>query len=106
MSDLSAIGGSGSSLNEEAIRRHQKLLSELNIRRLQEQLLKSIVGSDSLEDSSSFSYFMDQLALNDVSQLEKQWLSSLERETGMTFQKSEVYQSLTSLLTQFNSSET
>ena len=106
MSDLTAIGASASSLNEEAIRRHQKLLTELNIRRLQEQLLKSIVGSDSLEDSSSMSYFMDQLALNDVSQLEKRWLSSLERETGMTFQNSEVYQSLTSLLTQFNGSAT
>ena len=106
MSDLNAIGGSGSSVNEEAIQRHQQLLRELNIRRLQEQLLKSIVGSDSLDDSSSFSYFMDQLALNDVSQLEKRWLSTLERETGMTFEKSEVYQSLTSLLTQFNGSAT
>ena len=102
MSDISAIGAGVSASNEEAIKRHQQLLAELTTRRLQTQLLQSMMGSDATEDSSSLSYFMDQLALNDVSQLEKRWLSSLERETGMTLQNSEVYQSLTSLLTDFN----
>ncbi len=101
MSDF-AINASTTSFNEEAIRRQQEMLRELNIRRLQEQLMKAIAGGDSLEDSSSLSYFMDQLSLQQISQTEKAWIAQLERDTGVNFQQSDVYNSLTSLLTQFN----
>ena len=97
-----AINAAGSSLSEEALKRHQELLQELNTRRLQEKLLKSIMGADALEDTGGMGFFIDQLALSEVSQLEKRWLSSLERETGVNLQGSEVFQSLTSVLAQFN----
>ncbi len=97
-----AINAAASSLSEEAIKRHQELLRELNTRRLQEKLIKSIMGSDALEDTGGMGFFIDQLALSDVSQLEKRWLDTLERETGVPLSGSEVFQSLTSVLAQFN----
>jgi len=102
MSDF-AINASTTSYNEEAIRRQQEMLRELNVRRLQEKLLKSIAGDESLEDTGSLSYFMDQLSLQQVSQAEKAWIAQLERDSGVKIQQSDVYNSLTSLLTQFNS---
>ena len=101
MSDF-AISASTTAMSEEAIRRQQELLRDLNVRRLQEKLLKSIVGEESVDDSGSFSYFMDQLSLQEVSKAEKAWLAQLQNDTGVEFQKSDVYSSLTSMLTQFN----
>lgn len=94
-----------SALNEEALRRQQEKLRELNILRLQEKLLKSIVGDDSLEDSTSHSYFMDQLSLYQVSEAEKAWLKQLERDSGVKMERSDVYNHLSSLLTQFNAAK-
>jgi hypothetical protein len=88
MSDVSALGMAGSSLSEEALKRHQQLLQELHTRRLQEKLLKSIMGAEALEDPAGLGFFIDQLALNDVSALEKRWLSTLEREAGIPLQGS------------------
>lgn len=104
MSGISAIGMAGASLSEAAVRRHQERLRDLNIRQLQERLLRAIMGEEAAGDSSSLAYFVDQLALHDVSAAQKAMRQDLEREAGLSLQGTEVFGALGAALIQFNRS--
>lgn len=87
---------------EDALRRHQELLQELQVKRLQEKLLQVLMGSEA-RDETGMGFYIDQLALQDVSQAEKSWLKAVQTDTGAAMPSGGVYDSLNSVIAAFNS---